>query len=307
MILLFLSRSCRLDVSDIERASVEVEVHDVSIDGHDDSDGHDEQEEPSQADGKVAVEMSKDAIEMEKCIVFTEHIMSLLLPLHGKKCRRSGCERDYVYKKTYIGTCLVVSWQCSAGHFGGRWASQPTCDNLRAGNLLLASSIILSGNSFTKVGLLFKFLNLQYFSSSLFYQYQNLFIAPAVNDYWKSMQKELWQERAGKEVILSGDGRNDSPGHSAQYCTYTLADMETKTILHLEIVDVREVEGRKSANMERIGFERGMNTLMATEMNIKEVVTDGHAEIGALLSKYHVVNLKCVCMFVVVVVFLLLC
>ena len=89
---------------------------------------------------------------------------------------------------------------------------------------------------------------------------------------------------------MSGDGRNDSPGHSAQYCTYTLADMETKTILHLEIVDVREVEGRKSANMERIGFERGMDTLMATDMEIKEVVTDGHAEIGALFSKCHVAN-----------------
>lgn len=286
-----------MDVRDLDRSSVEVEVHDVTIDGHDDKQIDDDQEEPSQASRQAVVVTPKDAIGMEKCIVFTEHIMSLLLQLHGKRCGRSGCERNYVYKKTYVGTCLVVSWQCSAGHLGGRWASQPTCDNLRAGNLLLASCILLSGNSFTKVGLLFKFLNLQYFSSSLFYQYQKLFVAPAVDDYWKAMQRELWQERAGKEVILSGDGRNDSPGHSAQYCTYTLADMETKTILHLEIVDVREVEGRKSANMERIGFERGMDTLMATDMEIKEVVTNGHAEIGALFSKCHVANFKCVCDF----------
>ena len=73
--------------------------------------------------------------------------------------------------------------------------------------------------------------------------------------------------------------------------------METKTILHLEIVDVREVVGRKSASMERIGLERGMDTLMATDMKIKEVVTDGHAEIGALFSKCHVANLKCVVFF----------
>ena len=72
------------------------------------------------------------------------------------------------------------------------------------------------------------FLNLHYFSSSLFYQYQNLFVAPAVNDYWKAIQKEFWQESAWKEVILSRDGGNDSPGHSAQYCTYTPADIETK-------------------------------------------------------------------------------
>ncbi|XP_068677004.1 uncharacterized protein [Montipora foliosa] len=36
--------------------------------------------------------------------------------------------------------------------------------------------------------------------------------------------------------------------------------------------------------MDRIGFGRGMDTLMATDMVIKEVVTDGHAEIGALFK-----------------------
>lgn len=51
----------------------------------------------------------------------------------------------------------------------------------------------------------------------------------------------LWQETAGEDVTPSGHGRNDSPGHSAQYGTNTLADMETKTILQLEIIDVREV------------------------------------------------------------------
>lgn len=276
-----------MELSQLERSSIDIEVHDTIIGGHDDNPIAQDVEETSQ---EVITCTSRQAIEMEKCIVFTEHIMSLLQQLHGDKCGRSGCGRNYDYRKTYVGTCLVVSWRCSAGHVGGRWASQPTCDKLRAGNLLLASSILLSGNSFTKVGLLFKFLNLQYFSSTLFYQYQNLYIAPAVDEYWKKMQRELWQKRAGKDVILSGDGRNDSPGHPAQYCTYTLADMESKEILHLEIVDVREVEGRKSASMERIAFERGMDALLASEMTIKEVVTDGHTEIGALFSEYQTIK-----------------
>ena len=101
-------------------------------------------------------------------------------------------------------------------------------------------------------------------------------------------QKELWQERAGKDVILSGDGRNDSPGHCAHYCTYSLADMETKNILQLNVVDVRETEGRKSPYMERIGFERGMDSLLQSEMFVKEVVTDGHTEIAALFSKVFI-------------------
>ena len=65
-----------------------------------------------------------------------------------------------------------------------------------------------------------------------------------------------------KDVILSSDGRNDSPGHCAQYCMYTFAFMDTKTILNLKIVDVKEVEGRKSTKMERLGFERGLDELM---------------------------------------------
>ena len=97
------------------------------------------------------------------------------------------------------------------------------------------------------------FCNLQYFSKSLFYQYQSLYIAPTVNEFWEHEKKELWDARDGKEVILNGDGRNDSPGHSAQYCTYSLADMADNAIVQVNIVDVREAAG-KSNNMEGIGF-----------------------------------------------------
>ena len=45
-------------------------------------------------------------------------------------------------------------------------------------------------------------------------------VAPTVEDYWKEMKNGLWKDREGKSVILSSDGRNDFPGHCAQYCTY---------------------------------------------------------------------------------------
>jgi hypothetical protein len=123
---------------------------------------------------------------------------------------------------------------------------------------MFASSLLLSGNLYAKVGLMFNFCNLQYFSSALFNQYQKLYIIPAINKFWEQHQKQLWEEKAGKEVVLSGDGRNYSPGHSAQYCTYSLADMDDQAILQINFVDVREASG-KSNNMERIGFERGMD------------------------------------------------
>ena len=61
--------------------------------------------------------------------------------------------------------------------------------------------------------------------------------------------------------------------------------MSNNAILQMNVVDVREASG-KSNNIERIGFERGMEKLLTSPMVIKEVVTDGHLEIAALMSKY---------------------
>ena len=36
--------------------------------------------------------------------------------------------------------------------------------------------------------------------------------------------------------------------------------------------------------MERVGFERGLDEMLQSEMVVKEIVTDGHVEIGALIS-----------------------
>ena len=138
----------------------------TSICGHNDEVLVDDGNEASDSTENIPVMTvtPEEAIQMEKCIVFTDTLMSLLKELHGRICKRPGCDRVLDYRKTYVGTCLVVSWGCSAGHKGSRWAAQPSCDKIRAGNLMLASALLLSGNSYATVGLMFRFCNLQYFS-----------------------------------------------------------------------------------------------------------------------------------------------
>ena len=273
---------------DLERTSVESEVFDFDVEGEGDAEdvaiNTDTSDLLGEDDSAVEVIEPVDVHKVQYCIVSSTKLMTLLYRLHGEYCKRPGCDQPLEFKETYVGTCLVVNWRCNAGHFGGRWASQPTCAGLRAGNLLLASSIVMSGNSYTKIGFLFKIMNMTYISKMLYNQYQSLYIAPAVEEYWKDMKDDSWNERDGKDIILSSDGRNDSPGHCAQYLTYSFADMETKTILDLKIVDVREVDGRKSTKMERVGFERGLDDLLTSKMNLQEIVTDGHLEISALMS-----------------------
>ena len=93
-----------------------------------------------------------------------------------------------------------------------------------------------------------------------------------------------FQVDEGHELIIAGDGRNDSPGHSSTYCTYSFLDTESNLILHQELVDVREAE-LKSPNMEKIGFQRGLDYLIE-KSDIGGVVTDAHTHIGALLGNH---------------------
>lgn len=58
----------------------------------------------------------------------------------------------------------------------------------------------------------------------MFNSLQSLFVAPAVNDLWESINEKVWQTYGKEVMVLSGDGRMDSLGFSAKYCVYTIMD-----------------------------------------------------------------------------------
>ena len=86
-----------------------------------------------------------------------------------------------------------------------------------------------------------------------------------------------------KDIILSGDGRCDSPGKSAKYCTYSLMDIDTGYILHSETVDKREV-ALQSPNMEKEAFVRSLQFLQ-TQISCKEIITDASTAIRKEMGK----------------------
>lgn len=49
------------------------------------------------------------------------------------------------------------------------------------------------------------------------------------------------------DLCLCGAGWNDSPGHSARYCVYTLMENSTKVVLDMAVVDKRETGGNSVA------------------------------------------------------------
>lgn len=60
--------------------------------------------------------------------------------------------------------------------------------------------------------------------------------------YWKSYQKKMLDniKSMGSGVVLAGDGRHDSMGHSAKYGAYTIFCCTVPMIIHFALVQVRQ-------------------------------------------------------------------
>lgn len=66
-------------------------------------------------------------------------------------------------------------------------------------------------------------------------------IFPAIHIYWEKYQKEALEKvknESSGEVIVAGDGRHDSMGHSAKFCAYTIFCCNIPMIIHFKIVQV---------------------------------------------------------------------
>lgn len=85
-------------------------------------------------------------------------------------------------------------------------------------------------------------------------------------------------------MTILGDGRMDSPGHSAQYCTYTVMEYENKDILACEIINKRET-AMKSTAMEKEGLKRCLQKLLDRGIIVQELCTDASISIASMIGK----------------------
>ena len=70
-----------------------------------------------------------------------------------------------------------------------------------------------------------------------FFYHQTNYLAPSVIYVWKRSQQVLFS-KFRSPVIIGGDERADSLGHSAKYGSYEMIDMSTSKVLHIELVQV---------------------------------------------------------------------
>ena len=200
---------------------------------------------------------------------------SCLLPLLRNcfSCNASA-EISKIFTK---GTALCVKLLCPYKHIS-TWYSQPMIGDIFLGNLQAVSSIVFSGGTFKQFRDMADILHLQMLCESAFYKLQSKYVFGAINKVYKEYRGQILNKFTNTSVLLSGDGRHDSPGHNAKYCTYSVMDQILSQIVHFHVICVAETEG-KSNLMEKEGLIRVLKKLDSCNVKIKSITTDRHTQI----------------------------
>ena len=164
-------------------------------------------------------------------MVFRSNLLSLFT-----ECR--SCHQYCIGEVAQqMGTFISIKQECHHCGHKWKWNSQPFIKDVPAGNILLSAAILFSGSTPTKSLHLFKCLEMACIAERTFYYHQTKYLAPSVIHVWKRSQRSLLS-KCRSPVIIGGDGRADSPGHSAKYGSYGIIDMSTNKVLHIELVQV---------------------------------------------------------------------
>lgn len=224
-------------------------------------------------------ESKKSPVEQKKFIVFEENLDQLFVNCFT-------CSNPIIQsRKTFSGSMVVVHTTCVEGH-EDKWQSQPVIGSKITGNLLLAGSILFSGNTFQNIYSLAQRLNLVFISRSSFYNIQKEILFPIVDKAWQDHQENLLKEiKQTSKLDLCGDGRCDSPGHSAKYGTYTVMEESTSKVVDFEVVQVTEVSSSNA--MEAEGCNRVLNNLKSKGVKVRSLTTDRHTTVTAEMRKKH--------------------
>lgn len=186
---------------------------------------------------------------------------------------------------TRSGSLVTITTTCLNSHVKV-WNSQPIINNIPVGNMLICSSILFTGSTYTHINNFASSLGIKFISKSVFYKQQDKYLFPVINNEWKNESTAVISQLSNQPIVkLNGDGRCDSPGHNAKYGTYTFMDSESKKIPIFNVVQVTEVSSSNA--MEKEGFTRCLDILEDENVSIHTITTDRHTSITSSMEKEY--------------------
>ncbi|CAH3143473.1 unnamed protein product, partial [Porites lobata] len=247
----------------------------LTSDEDDDEGGSEDEKESGKSKRSIGETQKLKPHEERKFIVFETNLLSLFAccPI----C--AGHAEAKISKE--IGTMIQVHYHCTEENcqFSNVWCSQPFSNGkMPVGNLLLSSSILLTGNSAAKTLRMFNIMNVACISESTYYRHIKSYVNPTIIQQWKSHQQQLFNTLSSQDngLVLAGDGRCDSPGYSAKFGSYTLLEQQKNRVLDFQLVQSNEV--RNSSWMEHEGLKRAIQVVSNARLQIAEIITDRHKQ-----------------------------
>lgn len=153
---------------------------------------------------------------------------------------RHCCAYSVNVSKETVGSFVRITQTCSSCKQIFVWDSQPFIGRIPAGNILTSAAILFSGALPSQSLRIFDFLKCHNITLTTFFRHQRRLLQPAVSKIWEQQQLSFISRMKNlkKKLILSGDGRADSPGHSAKYGCYTVVEMTCNKVVDYKLVQV---------------------------------------------------------------------
>lgn len=93
---------------------------------------------------------------------------------------------------------------CPRGHTVWKWASQPTLKfGMLVGDFMLSSNILLSGNNFAKISLLFKFMKMGMVVRSTFFRIQDSYCVDTIKEFWDEKRAAVITQLKSKGPVVA--------------------------------------------------------------------------------------------------------
>ena len=143
-------------------------------------------------------------------------------------------------------------------------------------NIFLYSLVV--GGTYEQFHKQAAFSNLQILNPNTFYKIQRTLIIPTISEHYEKVIKASRHESKGVDPVILGDGRFDSPGKSAKYCTYSFQSTSTKKVLVCSTIQT--ITGKGSATLEMKGFQNCLSDLESDHFPVSTVATDRNKQIA---------------------------
>ncbi|XP_018114621.1 uncharacterized protein LOC108714696 [Xenopus laevis] len=222
-------------------------------------------------------------VRQKKFIVFEDSLNSLLALVRCQHSQLPPCQAPVSHiEKKVDGGLLTVHLTCLNGHKSLVWNTQPVFGNVSAGNVLMASRILLSGSSFDKALQMFKGFGIPTISPKTYHKYQKVYLFPAVDYQWKLEESKIKKELAGKPVALAAGRQVIDLGHSNKYCVYSMMDVMSKKIVSFKMKPFGPETTLEET--EKLTFQNCVDQLISDKLDIKIIATDQHTGIRKLME-----------------------